>query len=699
MNRKQAREKAQALVARMTMEEAASQLRYDAPAIPRLGIPAYNWWNEALHGVARAGMATMYPQAIAMAASFDTALVQRLGDITATEGRAKYNAAVRHGDHDIYKGLTFWSPNVNIFRDPRWGRGHETFGEDPMLTSAIGCAYVRGIQGEGEVLKASACAKHFAVHSGPEALRHSFDAIASKKDMAETYLPAFKALVTEAKVESVMGAYNRTNGEPCCASDTLMGILRGEWGFEGHFVSDCWAIRDFHEHHKVTDNALESAAKAVKAGCDINCGCTYNNLVAACQRGMVSEEDIRACAVRAFTTRYLLGIMDEPSAYDSIPYDVVECPQHLAAAEKAARKGCVLLKNDGMLPLNMAKIKTLGVIGPNADSREALIGNYHGTASRYITVQEGLQDALAGKARVLCSVGCHLYLDKTENLSQQQDDRLMEALSVAECSDAVVLVVGLDEGLEGEEKDQSNSYGSGDKEDLLLPASQRRLMDAVLAVGKPTVIVLMAGSAIDLGNAGDRANAVLLPWYPGAQGGRTVADILLGRVSPSGKLPVTFYHNEQLARLPEFTDYSMCNRTYRYFDGKPLYPFGYGLTYGNVWVESARAERMEDDVAVHMVLRNDGKMDTEDVVQVYCQNEGSALAPRNPRLCGFARAFVPAGGMVQAAVHIPGKAFLVVSEAGQEVCEGKIVLYAGMGQPDDRTRQLTGHAAIRIEMQ
>ena len=697
MHRDEAKKKAQVLVDQMTLEEAASQLSYQAPAIERLGIPSYNWWNEALHGVARAGMATMYPQAIGMGATFDPELVEELGDISATEGRAKYNAASRHGDTDIYKGLTFWSPNINIFRDPRWGRGQETFGEDPTLTGEIGAAYVRGLQGKGDTMKAAACAKHFAVHSGPEDLRHEFDAVVSKKDMAETYLPAFKKLVTEAKVESVMGAYNRTNGEPCCASKDLMGRLRGDWGFEGHFVSDCWAIKDFHEGHHVTDNPVDSAAMALNAGCDLNCGCTYEKLIAAVMAGKLSEDKIRESAVRLFTTRYMLGIMGEGSAYDDIPYSVVECEDHLRKAEETARKSCVLVKNNGLLPLDMSKIRTVGVIGPNANSFSSLIGNYHGTASRYITIQTGLQDALAGKARVLCSEGCHLYLDKMSSLSQEKDDRLSEALTVAENSDVVIIVVGLDETLEGEQGDTGNPYGSADKLDLLLPASQRRMMDAVLKVGKPTVICLTAGSAIDLKEAGDMADAVMVCWYPGSQGGKAVADLLLGEASPSGKLPVTFYRNEQLQEMPAFTDYSLQGRTYRYFEGEPLYPFGYGLTYGDVYVQAASVEKTADGVTVHATVKNDGAMDTEDVVQIYCQNEGSKNAPLHPRLVAFRRVSVSAGKTEHVSVSVKQTAFLVVNEAGDFVKEGNVKLYVGMGQPDARTQSLTGHASVNVD--
>ena len=698
MNRSEARQKAEALVKQMTLEEAVSQLSYQAPAVERLGVPAYNWWNEALHGVARAGMATMYPQATGMAAAFDTELVQELGDISATEARAKYNAASAHGDRDIYKGLTFWSPNINIFRDPRWGRGQETFGEDPFLTAETGKAYVRGLQGEGETMKAAACAKHFAAHSGPEDLRHSFDAVVSEKDLTETYLAAFEALVKEAGVEAVMGAYNRTNGQPCCASPELMRRLREEWGFEGHFVSDCWAIRDFHEGHHVTDNAVDSAALALNNGCDLNCGCTYQHALAAVMAGKVSEEKIRESAVRLMTVRYMLGILGEGSEYDRIPYTAVECPEHLAKAEQAAREACVLLKNDGLLPLDADKLNTVGVIGPNADSIASLIGNYHGTSSRYITLQSGIQDALEGKARVLCSQGCHLYKDRVSNLSQEKDDLMSEALTVAENSDVVVLVVGLDETLEGEQGDTGNPFGSADKLDLLLPASQRRLLDEVLAVGKPTVICLTAGSAIDLGGAAVKANAVLQCWYPGARGGKAVAELLLGQASPSGKLPVTFYHNEQLKEMPDFTDYSMRGRTYRYIESEPLYPFGYGLTYGDVWVTDAKAVSRDGVLTVSATLKNDGKYDTDDVLQVYCQNEGSTNAPRNPRLCAFKRVHVPAGETVRAELQLDERAFLVVNQEGKRISEGKPVLYAGVGQPDKRTEALTGHTSVKVEL-
>ena len=698
--RAKARERAKELVNQMTIEERASQLRYDAPAIERLGIPAYNWWGEALHGVARAGTATSFPQAIGMAATFDTELVHKAGDVAATEGRAKYNALSAENDRDIYKGLTFWSPNVNIFRDPRWGRGQETYGEDPYLTSRLGVAYVEGLQGDGEdVMKSAACAKHFAVHSGPEAVRHEFNATATKKDMAETYLPAFKACVQEAGVEAVMGAYNRTNGEPCCGSRTLIKeILRDQWGFKGHFVSDCWAIKDFHENHMVTHTPEESAALAIKNGCDINCGVTYLHLLKAYQEGLVTEEEITEAAVRAFTARYLLGLFDG-SGYDDIPYEKVECSEHLEVAQQMAREAVVLLKNDGVLPLKVSAGRTIGVIGPNANSREALVGNYHGTASRYVTILEGIQDKVGHNSRVLYSEGSHLFKDRVENLALA-NDRIAEAVTVAKHSDVVVLCLGLNETLEGEQGDTGNSYAAGDKPDLGLPQCQIDLMEAVLATGKPVIVCLMTGSAMDLNLAQEKAAAVLQLWYPGAGGGKAVADILFGECSPSGKLPVTFYRS--LAGLPDFEDYSMKGRTYRYMEEEALYPFGYGLTYGDVVVESASLSSKDEasgDVTVHMSVKNRGNAATGDVAQIYVKDLESPFAVANHSLCAFERIFLEAGESRELTVRVPGSAFLVVNDEGEFVPgSGRCLLYAGTGQPDGRTAALSGKKCVEIAL-
>lgn len=704
MKREDARRRAEELVGRMTIEERAAQLRYDAPAIERLGIPAYNWWGEGLHGVARAGTATVFPQAIGMAAAFDDALLEKIADSIATEGRAKYNAYTAENDRDIYKGLTFWAPNINIFRDPRWGRGHETYGEDPYLTSRLGTAYVRGLQGDGEVMKAAACAKHFAVHSGPEAQRHTFNAEVSAKDLEETYLPAFEALVKEAHVEAVMGAYNRTNGEPCCGSKTLMqDILRGRWGFEGHYVSDCWAVRDFHENHGVTCTPAESAALAINTGCDLNCGVTYLCLLAAYKQGLVTEKTITEAAVRLYTTRYLLGMFDQ-TEYDEIPYEVVECEAHLALADQITKESVVMLKNDGILPLDINQIKTIGIIGPNADSRRALVGNYHGTSSKYVTVSEGIRRYAAGRARVLYSEGCALFEEQTESLARK-GDRLAEAKAVARHSDVVILCVGLDETLEGEEGDAGNSYASGDKPDLLLPKPQRDLMEAVASVGKPVVCCLMAGSAIDLSYPSEHFNAVVQLWYPGARGGRSVADLLFGEVSPSGKLPITFYSD--LEQLPDFTDYSMRGRTYRYLEGEAQYPFGFGLTYGRVAVTKAEltgvAEEKDEfglpDVRITVTAANSGTYDTDDVVQIYVKNTDSAYAVKNPALCAFRRIHVKAGQSVTTELTVAGRAFTIVDEHGVRRADGShYKLYVGTMQPDARSIALTGTEPVELQV-
>ncbi len=722
-DREKARQRAKELVAAMTLEEKASQLRYDSPAIPRLGVPAYNWWNEALHGVARAGTATSFPQAIAMAAAFDRELMGLVGDAIAVEGRAKYNAHSRQGDRDIYKGLTFWSPNINIFRDPRWGRGHETYGEDPYLTGELGKAFVEGLQGEGEYLKAAACAKHFAVHSGPEGLRHSFDAKAAPKDMGETYLPAFEKLVKEAQVEAVMGAYNRTNQEPCCGSKTLIqDLLRDKWGFKGHFVSDCWAIQDFHENHMVTDTAEESAAMALKAGCDVNCGVTYLHLLKAYEDGLVTEAEITQAAERLFTTRFLLGLFGQ-TEYDQIPYSKIECREHLELAERAAAESVVLLKNNGILPLRKEKLKAVGVIGPNANSRAALVGNYHGTSSRYITVLEGIQELVPEAVRVYYSEGCHLFRDRVEGLAWPQD-RTREALAVAENSDVVILCLGLDETLEGEQGDTGNSSASGDKPDLKLPLPQRELAEEVLKTGKPVVVVNMTGSAMDLRFAQEKADGVVQAWYPGARGGKEIARILFGELSPSGKLPVTFYNDA--GELPDFEDYAMKGRTYRYFEGKPLYPFGYGLTYGEVAVVSVScqgrvfqaqggngdapgrqgqgwqvtepgevAADIEKGLALTVSVRNDSPVATGEVVQVYVKDMDSALAAPGGKLCGFARVYLEGGGTKEVAISLGRDAFTVVNQEGVRTIDGsRFLVSAGLGQPDERTRELTGRGGI-----
>ena len=706
MNRERAKRKATELVSKMTVDEKASQLRYNSPAISRLNVPAYNWWNEALHGVARAGTATSFPQAIAMAASFNEEMLYQIAEVIAIEGRAKYNQYSKEEDRDIYKGLTFWTPNVNIFRDPRWGRGHETYGEDPFLTGSLGVSFIKGLQGNGEYMKAAACAKHFAVHSGPEALRHEFNAVVGEKDLRETYLPAFEMCVKDGNVEAVMGAYNRMNGEPCCASKKLMiDILRGEWEFEGHYVSDCWAIRDFHEHHMVTSTPEESAALALRTGCDLNCGNTYLHIIKAYQEGLVTEDEITRSAVRLFTTRYMLGLFDV-SEYDAIGYDKIECREHRELAVEAAFESIVLLKNNGILPLDKNKIKKIGVIGPNADSRAALIGNYHGTSSVNMTVLEGIREEAGTEIDVLYSLGCHLFKDRVEHLGEKQD-RIAEAIIVAKHSDVVVLCLGLDESLEGEEGDTGNSYASGDKEDLLLPKVQRELLEAVIQTGKPVIVCNMTGSAIDLSYAQEHAAAVLQLWYPGAGGGKAAAGILFGKKSPSGKLPVTFYRD--LDGMPEFEDYSMKGRTYRYLEKDPLYPFGYGLTYSDIKVESASVtsnlseikEQILSDGAfiVEATLKNVGSVDASEVLQIYIKDLQSKNAVINHNLCGFKKVFLKSGETKKIELAIPVSALTIVDEEGKKYRESnQFCLYFGTSQPDNRSVELTQKECISLKL-
>lgn len=684
-------ERAKDLVSRMTVLEKCEQLKYDAPAIERLGVPAYNWWNEGLHGVARAGVATMFPQAIGMAASFDDGLLFDIANVISTEARAKYNEYSRLGDRDIYKGLTLWSPNINIFRDPRWGRGHETYGEDPYLTTRLGVAFVKGLQGDGEVMRAAACAKHFAVHSGPEAIRHEFDAVADKKDLEETYLPAFEALVKEAKVEGVMGAYNRTNGEPCCGSTYLSSRLK-EWGFDGYFVSDCWAIADFHMHHHVTATATESVALALKNGCDVNCGNTYLHLYKAYEEGLVTEEEITTACEHLFRTRMRLGMFDE-TEYDKLGYKDVETKEHLALSRKAAETACVLLKNDGILPLDKSKIDTIAVIGPNAQNIGALRGNYYGTASRYETILMGIQDEFDG--RVLYSEGANIVREKSEGLALPMD-RIAEAKAVAANADVVVLCVGLDEGLEGEEGDQGNEYGSGDKRSLLLPKSQQKLVEAVLNVGKPTVIIIASGSSLNINT--DKENALLQAFYPGSEGGKAIADILFGKVSPSGKLPVTFY--KDIDQLPEFTDYFMRDRTYRYDDYSKnhiLYPFGYGLTYSDVKVTAVNVKKDGEALKADVTLKNSGKAGS-DVIEVYFKSS-SKDAVRNHALCAFKKAALGEGEEKTVTVDIPLKNLTVVNDDGVRYLDkdAETILYFGTSQPDELSVSLTGKKPVEVK--
>lgn len=634
-------EQAVELVKKMTLEEKMGQLRYDAPAIPKLNIPAYNWWNEALHGVARSGTATVFPQAIGMAASFNPDLLWCVANAISDEARAKYNGYKQFGSTGIYQGLTFWSPNINIFRDPRWGRGHETYGEDPYLTGRMGCAFIDGLQGDDpHYRKLDATIKHFAVHSGPESTRHEADVGIDRETMDDTYLWAFRYCIEHADPSAVMGAYNRVNGEPCCASETLLRkILRDEWDYRGYVVSDCGAINDINEHHHVTFTKAESAALAVNAGCVLNCGFAFRSLQEAYDQGLITEETITSACVQLMEARFRLGMFADDCPYDSIPMEVIECDAHRAINRRMAEESIVLLKNDGILPLREAK--KLAVIGPNADAVDVLLGNYNGYPSRYSTLLRGIQDAFDGE--VIYSKGCHPYIDATAN--PWMEDLTKEAVLAAKRADVVIMCMGLNPSMEGEEGDAYNGANSGDKADLQLPISQKKLWKAIRATGKPIVFVNVSGSAVDLSEQKKYATALIQCFYPGAEGGAALADVLLGKVNPSGKLPVTFYQSE--ADLPAFDDYSMENRTYRYFKGEPLYPFGYGLSYTSF--EMGEVEQA-DEYSASVQVTNTGWYDGMCTVLLYLRSDDRPEL--NKQLAGFTKIFLKKGETKEVTLEI-----------------------------------------------
>jgi len=648
------------LISQMTLEEKVSQLLYKSPAIERLGIPEYNWWNECLHGVARAGIATVFPQAIAMAATFDEGLVKEIAAAISDEARAKYNEAVKQNNRGQYWGLTFWTPNINIFRDPRWGRGQETYGEDPYLTSRIGLALVNGLQGDDpENLKTAACAKHYAVHSGPEKDRHTFNAIVTKKDLWETYLPAFKALV-EGGVETVMGAYNRTLDEPCCASNLLIKeILRGKWKFKGHFVSDCWAIRDFHEYHKITRSPEESAAMALNAGCDLNCGCTYPFLTVAHKQGLVTEETINTSLERLLRTRFKLGMFDPPNKgkYGKLGRKIINCDKHRKLALKAAHKSIVLLKNDNnLLPLDSSP-KKIVVTGPAAANPHTLFGNYYGVSSRFITILEGLGEKIKDRFGISLDYrqGCLMYGENSKSLV---------AYGEASATDIVIAVMGLDGAIEGEEGDAIASDSNGDRNAIELPPWQLKYLQKVRDAGKKIILVLTGGSAIAYPE--DLVDAVIYAWYPGESGGQAVADIIFGDVVPSGKLPVTFYAST--AQLPAYEDYSMKGRTYRYMTEKPLYPFGFGLSYTSFKFDSINLSSSSisagGKVTASVTVSNTGKMDADEVVQIYITKDGRGENEPLSSLRGFQRVCIKAGKSVKIDFELLASAFESVDTEG-----------------------------------
>jgi beta-glucosidase len=660
MNRE---ERIKELISKMTPEEKVSQLSHRSEAIPRLDIPEYNWWNECLHGVARAGVATVFPQAIALAATFDDEFVKQVMTAVSDEARAKNNEAIKQNNRGQYWGLTFWTPNINIFRDPRWGRGQETYGEDPYLTSRMGTAVVQGLQGDDpENLKLAACAKHYAVHSGPEKDRHTFNAIVSKKDLWETYLPAFKALV-EAGVESVMGAYNRTLDEACCASNLLIKeILRGKWGFKGHFVSDCWAIRDFHEYHKITKSPEESAALALNAGCDLNCGCTYPTLTTALKQGLVTEQAINTALERLLRTKFKLGMFDPPkkSKWAKLNRKIINCEKHRKLALNAAEKSIVLLKNDdNLLPLD-SNPKKIVVLGPAAANAHTLFGNYYGVSSRFVTILEGIADKVKNMFGINVDYrqGCLMYSENSKSLVHYGE---------ANVTDIVIAVMGLDGAIEGEEGDAIASDSNGDRNAIELPSWQLKYLQAVRNAGKKIILVLTGGSPIAFPE--DLVDAVIFAWYPGEQGGKAVADIIFGDTVPSGKLPITFPASTE--QLPPYEDYSMKGRTYRYMTDKPLYPFGFGLSYTTFRFDSINLSSPSISaggcVKARVTVTNTGKRDAEEVVQLYISRDKRGTDEPFASLKGFKRVFIPAGRAKTVEFNLFSAIFETISAEGESV--------------------------------
>jgi beta-glucosidase len=673
----------------MTLDEKISQMRNGASAIPRLGIPAYDFWSEALHGVARNGRATVFPQAIGLSATWNPDLIFRVATAISDEARAKYHEALRRNGYSmIFQGLTVWSPNVTIIRDPRWGRGQETWGEDPYLTGEMGAAFVRGMQGDDPVyMKTAACAKHYAVHSGPERDRHTFDAVVTKQDLYATYLPAFKKLVTEAKVEAVMSAYNRTLGEPCSASHLLLEeILRGEWGFEGHVVSDCGALTDIHLHHNFTKDGAESAALALKRGCDIGCDCVYyDHLQEALDRGLVTEADIDRALSRTLGTRFKLGMFDpqEKVPYASIPMSVVDCQAHRDLAYEAAVKSVVLLKNKGnILPLSEA-IRSIYVVGPNAANGDVLLGNYNGMNDSLSTLLEGITSRTPEGVKLGYRAGCTL----TTPGNSERDWSVYEAAS----NDVTIACMGLSPLMEGEESDASLSEQDGDRINLELPPVQVAYVKKMCQMGAKVVLVLTGGSPIALGELEDMVEAIVYVWYPGEECGIAVADVLFGKKSPSGKLPITFPKSAN--QLPPFEDYNMAGHTYRYAKWEPLFPFGFGLSYTKFSYHdlslSQNTFRAGETLEASVALTNTGNCDAEEVVQVYLKDLEASFTVPQQNLVAFRRVSLKAGETQQVAFTLPAEAMQQFNEDGKPVLEpGDFQLTIGGCSPSPRGQRL-----------
>ena len=687
-------ERAKDLVNRMTLDEKVGLMSHPAHGVPRFNIPAYNYWNEALHGIARNGRATVFPQAIGMAATWDKDLIKEVASVIGDEGRAKYHAALRrNGYSQQYQGLTYWSPNVNIFRDPRWGRGQETWGEDPFLTGEMGSAFVKGLQGDDpKYLKAAACAKHYAVHSGPEKDRHEFDAVVTKRELYDTYLPAFKKLV-EANVESVMGAYNRTLGEVCCASPLLIEeILRGEWDFQGHFVSDCMALSDFHLNHKVTKDAAESAALALKHGCDLGCDCVFEEIPEAIQRGLITEADVNRSLERTLLTRFKLGMFDPPEMvpFAAISTDIVACDSHRELSYKTATESVVLLKNENnILPISPST-KKIFVTGPTATSLEVLLGNYYGFNERMFTLLEGITGRLPE--------GMGMEYTAGSALKHPREIGETWAPGMAQSADISIVCAGFNSFLEGEEGESLLSPQNGDRESISLPKVQADYIKELYIHGARIILVLTGGSPIELGEVEEMVDAILYIWYPGMEGGRAVADVLFGDISPSGKLPLTF--PKSLADLPAFDNYSMEGRTYRYMTKEPLYPFGFGLSYSSFeYADLALATdevKSGDSLAVQLTVTNTGKFDAAEVVQFYLSDlEASSFVPLH-HLIGFERVMLKQGESKTLNFSITPEMMSFFNDEGKLTLEpGEFRLEVGGCSPGKRGLELGAPAPLK----
>jgi beta-glucosidase len=663
-------------------------MNHTAQGIPRLNIPAYNYWSEALHGVARNGRATVFPQAIAMAATWDKELIHQVATAISDEGRAKYHTALkRNGFTAQYQGLNFWSPNINIFRDPRWGRGQETWGEDPFLTGEMASEFVKGLQGDDpKYIKTAACAKHFAAYSGPEKDRHSFNAVMTRRELYDTYLPAFKKLVTQAGVEAVMGAYNRLLGEPCCASQLLINdILRSDWNFQGHFVSDCLALSDFHLNHKITADAVESAALALSHGCDLGCDHIYTEIPEAIQRGLIAEADVDRSLERTLLTRFKLGMFDPPEdvPFTSIPASVVACDGHRRLAYRTATEAVVLLKNKGSILPIKPETKKIFVTGPTATSMEVLLGNYYGFNDRMVTLLEGLT------GRIPEGMGLEYHIGAP--LKQPREVQQTWAPGMAQSADITIVCAGLSSFLEGEEGESLLSPENGDRSSLSLPQSQVDYIKELSIHGARIVLVLTGGSPIALNEIEDMAEAILFVWYPGMEGGHAVADVLFGDASPSGKLPVTFPRS--LEQLPPFADYGMTGRTYRYMTAEPLYPFGFGLSYSQFEYSDLRLDKAVlargESLHISLTLTNRGGVDSAEVAQVYLSDlHASTIVPLH-HLIGFERTMLKAGESRSLVFEVTPEMMSFYNDDGRLTLEpGHFRLEVGGCSPSGRGQEL-----------